>query len=254
MATENHQTAVRGVNSVEHALRLIAHLAQEAAAQGATATELTRELGLPRPTVYRVLTTLQSQGWVTRESRRYRLTLRLLELAESAFSMTTMQAVCQPHLAELARSTGETAHFAVLDGVKAGYIAKVDGEHAIRMSSHVGWRGPLHATAVGKVLLAWSEPSITEALLAQPLERYTDKTLVDSLKLVAELGRVRSQGYAIDDEELLQGLVCVAAPVIAQGRLLGAISISGPDSRREALVRGAVLVREAADAVARALG
>lgn len=239
---------------MDHALRMLAHLAQEAAGTGATATELTNALALPRPTVYRVLTSLQEHGWVVRENKRYRLTLRLLALAESAFSVTAMQSVCQPHLLRLSQATGETAHFAMLDGGKAGYIAKVDGEHAIRMISHVGWRGPLHATAVGKVMLAWAEPALAAALTAQPLAQYTDKTLVDAAALQAELKQVRKQGHAIDDEELLQGLVCVAAPVLVQGKLIGAVSISGPESRRSSLLSSTAQVCDAAQAVALSYG
>lgn len=234
-------------------MRLITYLAQEGA-QGASASELARELGLPRPTIYRLLSTLQSQAWAERQGRRYKLTLRLLELTESAFSVTAMQRVCQPYLAELSQLTGETAHFAILDGMKAGYIAKVDGEHAIRMTSHVGWRGPLHATAVGKVLLAWSDASLAAVLLKQPLERYTRNTLSDPSRLLTEIQRVREQGYAVDDEELLQGLVCLAAPVVVKNRLLGAISVSGPESRREALAGSVAQLRESAAAVAQALG
>lgn len=244
----HRQVAVRGVNSVDHAIRLITFLAQEAP-QGANVTELTNALALPRPTVYRVLTTLQDQEWVVREGKRYRLTLRLLALAESAFSVTAIQTVCQPHLWQLSQATGETVHFAVLDGGKAGYIAKVDGEHAIRMMSHVGWRGPLHATAVGKAMLAWSDPAWVQAVASQPLERYTGQTLVTADALLEALQAVRQQGYAVDDQELLSGLVCVAAPVVVQGRVLGAVSISGPDSRRSTLLASAKDVCNIASAI-----
>ncbi len=234
---------------MDHALRLITHLAQNAAEQGATATELTVALTLSRPTVYRLLATLQAQGWVKRENKRYRLTLQLLALAESAFSASGLRAICQPHLLRLSRATGETAHFAVLDGGKAGYIAKVEGQHPIRMNSHVGWRGPLHATAVGKVMLAASRP-VLEALTTMPLERYTDRTLVDMAALQTEIERTRRQGYAIDDEELLDGLLCVAAAVVTAGKLIGAVSIAGPVSRRSTLLKSVEKVRDTAQSIA----
>lgn len=244
------RTAVRGINSVDHTLRLVHHLAEVASTRGATVTEMTHALDLPRPTVYRMLATLQEHGWVVREDMKYRLTLRLLALAESAFSTATMQSACQPQLLRLSQATGETAHFAVLDGIKAGYIAKVDGAHAIRMNSYIGWRGPLHATAVGKAMLAFAEAGLIQTVLSQPLERFTDRTITDPAALKADLKQIKKQGYAIDDQELLEGLVCVAAPVVTRDRLWGAVSISGPESRRSALLTQADQVCDAARAIA----
>lgn len=240
----------QGVNSVDHALRLITHLAERASVHGATMAELSEGLGLPRPTLYRLLATLQAHDLVVRVNKRYRLTLRLAALAQAAFSSSGIQTLCQPYLNELARQTGETTHFAILDGDRAGYIAKVDGAHAIRMTSHVGWRGPLHATAAGKILLAWSSEELRNAFLQGPLERFTACTLTEPEKLRAQIDLIKRQGYALDDQELLEGLVCVAAPVVADGWLVGAVSISGPTIRRQALLDAMPLVRTAADAIA----
>ena len=153
-------------------------------------------------------------------------------------------------LSDLAERTGETAHFAVLDGDRVGYLAKVESAHPIRMFSHVGWRGPLHATGAGKVLLAWSDPSLIERVLGAGPTVYTARTLTSPDELAAEISRVRRAGYAIDRQELIDGLVCVAAPVLAGSRLIGAVSVSGPADRLFDPERFAAEVRLAATNIA----
>ena len=221
------------VHSVDHAFRLIAHLAAASEPQGVS--DFARALALPRPTIYRLLDTMRQHRIVMRDEagRRvtYRLGLRLLELGGTVLSAANLQALCVPLLAELVERTGETAHFAVLDGDKAGYCAKVDSAHTIRRSSHIGWRGPLHATAVGKVLLAWSAPALLAAIETGELLRYTSRTITEPSTLAREIATVRRKGFAVDREELIDGLLCVAAPVIEEARLIGAVSVSGPSSR-----------------------
>lgn len=178
---------------------------------------------------------------------------QLLELGGTVLSAASLQAVCLPFLTELVERTGETAHFAVLDGEQAGYIAKVDSPHPIRMSSHIGWRGPLHATSVGKVMLAWSGPELLAQVMSGELRRHAERTIVDAAALAAEVARVRKQGYAVDHEELLDGLVCVAAPVVTGARLVGAVSVSGPTLRLKELGPIAMNVCETAKRIAASL-
>lgn len=244
-------TKTATVNSVDHALRLMTQLAEAGEAQNVS--DLARALDLPRPTLYRLLATLQEHGIVVRDGTRYRLGLRLLELGATVLSAASLQSVCLPFLTELVERIQETAHFAVLDGVQAGYIAKVDSPHPIRMASRVGWRGPLHATAVGKVMLAWSGPDLLAQVRAQDRQPYTPHTIVDIDALAAELKTVREQGFAVDREELIEGLICVAAPVLHGARLLGAVSVSGPALRLQDAGRVASEVCEAARRIAAAL-
>ncbi len=233
------------INSVDHAFRLIAHLAGSELPQGVS--DLARALDLPRPTIYRLLATLIEHQVVVRDDKNYRLGLRLLELGGRALSAASLQATSLPFLQELVELTGETAHFGVLDGDQAGYVAKVESGHAIRMSSHVGWRGPLHATGIGKALLAASGPDLLARIAATPLLRYTDRTIVEAATLKADILKARKRGYAVDNEELIDGLVCVAAPVRAGGRLVGAISVSGPKLRIKHIETMAVAVCAAAE-------
>lgn len=242
-----NEGAAGTINSVDHALRLIEALH---AAQPLSVSDLARRLGLPRPTVYRLLKTLGSHGLLVQEGTAYRLSLRLLELASTALAASALQAAAQPVLSDLAAQTGETTHFAVLDGDQVGYVAKVESRHTIRMFSHVGWRGPLHATGVGKVLLAWSDPSLVRRVLDGTLEAFTPYTLTGKAELSTEIEKVREAGYAVDRQELIDGLVCVAAPVLVRALLVGAVSVAGPITRLIELDRFGDRVKAAAEAIA----
>lgn len=235
------------INSVDHALRLIEALYE---GQPLSVSSLARRVGLPRPTIYRLLRTLDSHGLLVQDGTSYRLSLRLLELASATLGVSALQAAAQPVLSDLATRSGETTHFAVLDGDRVGYIAKVESRHPIRMFSHVGWCGPLHATGVGKALLAWSDPSLLARVLAGTLEAFTPHTLTEGPRLAAEIAEIRAAGYAVDREELIDGLVCVAAPVLVRTRLVGAVSLSGPAARMMEPRRFEGEVKAAAAAVA----
>lgn len=247
LSSVDGQSAAGMINSVDHALRLIEALH---AAQPLSVSDLARRLELPRPTVYRLLRTLGSHGLLVQDGTSYRLSLRLLELGSTALTASALQMAAQSSLSDLAAQTGETTHFAVLDGDQVGYIAKVESRHPIRMFSHVGWRGPLHATGVGKVLLAWSDPSLVRRVFDGKPKAFTPYTLTGRAELSAEIERVREAGYAVDQQELIEGLVCVAAPVIVRARLIGAVSAAGPITRLVELDRVADRVRVAASAIA----
>src|SRR5579875_988067 len=138
-----------GVHSIVHAIRI---LEQFHCGEGLSASELSQRVGIPRATVHRILKTLVlHQILIQGADKKYRLTLRLLEMGSAALSIPSLQEVVDPFLVSLVEATEETAHFSILDGYHVGYIAKKESPHPFRMLSHVGWRGPLHATASGKV-------------------------------------------------------------------------------------------------------
>lgn len=207
------------ISSVDHAINLIEVLAERGSA---TVSELAQETSLPRPTIYRLLNTLAQRGITGSEQKKHHLTLRLYELAVTARSTDRLLMRVHPILERIVSVTGLTAHFAVLDDDAAAFVAKKDGPGARTMASRVGWRGPLHCTAVGKVLM--SETRTPENL---KLPKHTERTIVEYAALVSELDTVRLQGFALDDEELLTGLRCVSIAWRDGETLLGAISVSG---------------------------
>tara|TARA_R110002020_G_scaffold134252_37_gene299751 strand:+ start:2094 stop:2825 length:732 start_codon:yes stop_codon:yes gene_type:complete len=238
------------INSVSHALRMIEVMSGEGPLN---ISEIARHLDLPRPTVYRLVQTFVDQGFLVQSGTEYRLSLRLLELASPILSASRLEDLGKPALQRLVDETGETAHFAVLDGDRVGYVSKIESDKPIRMFSRVGWRGPLHATGVGKALLAASEDALLEKICASPMELFTPATISCAETLRQEVVSIRECGYSIDREELVEGLVCVAVAVRTEHRIIGAVSVSGPSTRMSNTAFFVAHLRQAAASLVMAL-
>jgi DNA-binding IclR family transcriptional regulator len=198
-------------------------------------TEIRQRLAFERGRQARVSCTLAQQERVIQDDKTYRLSFRLTELFQGTGASAGTEAALTMRmmllLHRLVNETGGTAHFAVLDGDRFVYLAKVDSPHPICMFSQTGWRGPLHATGVGKILLASTESTLLSRICDSELEQFTPKTIVEKGQLQAELAQIRKQEYALDAEELIEGLTCVAVPVMSGGQVRGAISVGGPTGR-----------------------
>jgi len=197
--------------------------------------DLSRRTGLSKATVHRLLVALEQNRFVEQnpETRQYRLGLRLFELGSHAVSQVDLVAIAEPFMEELAEATGETTHLGVIRDGMVLYIAKVEGWHALRMPTQVGTRMPLHSTALGKVLLAHLGDAEREAFIQDlNMTSTTTHTVTKPELLEAALTSVRSNGFAVDNEELEVGLRCIAAPIRNYtGQVIGAISVSGPTTR-----------------------
>lgn len=240
------------VRSLERAFELLEHLAD---AGGEMAlSELTEVSGLPMPTIYRLMRTLVNRGYVRQEpSKRYALGPRLISLGEGASRLLGTWA--RPALTRLVDEVGETANMAVLEGDEAVYVAQVPSRHSMRMFTEVGRRVRPHCTGVGKALLAQlPESRVREILGRTGMEPQTPHTFTDPDALVAELTRIREQGYAVDDEEQELGVRCVAVP-LPGAPALTALSVSGPSVRMtpETVEEVAPVMRKVAEVFARDL-
>jgi IclR family transcriptional regulator, acetate operon repressor len=231
----------------DRVLAVLTELARHAG--GASLEELTRAVASPKPTVHRALASLCRFGLATRNGHgRYALGDEFLRLAFAHHEARPDHLRVVPVLTTLAERYGETAHYAVLDGHTVVYRAKVDPPAgALRLSSTVGGRNPVHSTAVGKLLLAYAladDAAVTAWVREQPLPQCTPRTLTSADALAAELRTIRAHGYAVDDQENEPGIVCLAVPVFLTSptRPSGAVSVSAPASR----TRLATLVAEAA--------
>jgi DNA-binding IclR family transcriptional regulator len=164
---------------------------------------------------------------------RYHLGLRLWELGNHAVARLELPGPAMPALHQLSADTAETAHLAVLDDHDVLYIAKVESKRPLRIPSQVGRRLPPHCTAIGKTLLAWlPSADLDRFIRARGLERFTPHTICDPDVLRSELMLIRQRGYALDREELEQGLRCVAAPIRDRSaQVTAAISLAGPSVR-----------------------
>lgn len=201
-------------------------------------TELARRLHLHKNNVFRLLATLEESRWVEQtDAELYRLGPSCLRIAQSFSRTRLVTRHARPTLAALCRETGETTHLGVLRDFE---VIHLDGEQAHGMicgALRVGERLPSHCTALGKVLLACGPKGTLEAydrdvVAKQGIAARTEATIVDRDKLIEHLRRVAAQGFALDVEECERGMSCAAAPIIdAGGRLVGALSVSGPAFR-----------------------
>ena len=197
--------------------------------QGMGTTEVANQLDIDKSSASRLLHTLANYGFVEQDeaTARYLLGPQLVTLGQRLLNRITLRDHARPYLYELVDKTGECAHLAIQAQRQALYIDQVESTAALRVESEIGTLAPLHCTALGKTLLAFGEVRMPDEL--QP---YTRRTVADRSSLAAQLEQTRKRGYAIDDEEYNYGVRCVAAAVYDhQGRLVGAVGISGPAGR-----------------------
>lgn len=211
--------------AVERAFSMLEIIAQSSG--GVSNGEISRKLGIPKSSASYILRTLESRGYLSREAEtgKYRVGLKILSLSRGALGGRDVRAIALPAMRRLSEQTGLTCHLAVLDGTDAVYIEKVESEGFIRMDTWVGRRMRIHATSVGKAIIAHIPQADVEQLLDRigGMEKRTPKTITTRPRLFKELEKVLAQGFAIDDEENNLGARCVAAPVFNEG---GAIEAS----------------------------
>ncbi|CAG7611901.1 IclR family transcriptional regulator [Leucobacter soli] len=168
--------------------------------------------GLPVSTAHRIVGELHAWGGLSRDAQgRYQIGMRLWELGQNA--SRRQRDTARPFLQDLFSLTGETVHLAVREGNEALYVDRIYGSKRVPRASRIGGRLPLHATAVGKVLLAYEEPWFREAYLAGELRALTPATHVDPVALARELAEIAEHGYAITGEEARAGACSIAVPV-----------------------------------------
>ncbi len=224
-------------------------------------TELSRKLKLHKNNVFRLLATLETRGYVEqdKETGNYRLGMKTFEVASVFLHHLGLVKQARPVLEQLAAETGETAYLAVLDGPWAVCVDGVETAHAVRVVSQLGRRVPAHASALGKIQLAFRPQEELEQLWKQhELVAVTPRTITDAGRLGEELARIAAQDLALEDEEAASGVRGAAAPVRDyQRRVVGAVGVVGPVLRltlERVQSELAPRVRAAAQSVSKRLG
>ncbi len=246
------------IRSVDRALDILECVAAQNGVLGVD--QIAAATGLPKSTVFRVLATLSGRRLVERDpqSQTYRLGMLALVIGARAMGDLDLRRSARPHLEQLVAATGETVHLSILSADNALCIDKLDASRSMRMASFVGFLDPLHCSGVGKALLAFQDDALRSQLLGRlRLEPHTPHTITDRTALVAQIAAIRAQGYAVDDEEIEQGLRCVAAPIRDHsGAVIAAVSISGPTTRvtEDSVGALATAVQGCARAISRELG
>lgn len=208
--------------------------------KGMTFSSIVAETGIPKASVHRLLKELLALNALSLDeaTRRYRGGLLLAQLGAGVISDFDLRQAVRPHLEALQHASGQVATLGIRDGNEGVYIDKIEPSGlGLRLHSEIGKRFPLHCTAMGKVLLAHSDPATIAGFCRRKLSSLTDRTITSGPQLKQELENVVQQGFALDQEEITRGLVCVAAPVRGfDGSVEAAVSctiptfdLNGPD-------------------------
>lgn len=223
------------VQSFARGLEVIRSFNAQSPAQ--TLSEVAAKTGLTRAGARRILLTLQTLGYVDcTDGKHFALTPRILDLGFAYLSSQPLWNLAMPAMETLSESVQESCSAGVLDGTDVVYVVRVHAHKIMSTNLGVGSRLPAFWTSMGRVLLAGLPPAQLQALLAQcPREAYTRYTLTSDADLLAAIAQVRAQGWAVINQELEEGLISVAAPLVnAQGQFVGAINVSGQVNRTNA--------------------
>lgn len=245
-------------NAVDRALNILELVVQRS--DGLTNSEISRKLSIPKSSASYLLRTLEQRGYVRRDptTHRYRIGLKAASLAHGMMEFVDLRQAASPVLHQLVERTRLTAHLAILDHGRAVYIDRAENPGFLRINTWVGRDLDVHTTAVGKILLAQKpEEEIRRILAQEGMAASTPKTITSPEAYLQELEKVRSQGYAEDNEENNLGVRCVAAPIYGSiGEVLAAIGLTGASSQvtDENVFQLARAVIKAALLVSRQLG
>ncbi len=218
--------------------------------------DICRAVDLPKPTVYRILATLEHAGWIGREpgSKRYACGERLTAIAGDVLLRSPARAARHALLEELVEQTGETCNLTIPNVNSVLYLDRVEASWPLRVALGVGSRVPLYASASGKLFLSAMPRRTRERFLRlTPLVRHTANTFTEPARLARELDDIRARGYAIDNEEYLTGICCLAVPVKdAESRVVAALAVHAPVARMrvDQALEFLPLLRQSAEAIA----
>ncbi|GBG10898.1 hypothetical protein PAT3040_05668 [Paenibacillus agaridevorans] len=245
------------IQSIDKALDLLELLSEHGSL---SLIEITNLLEQPKSSTFRIILTLENRGFISRsdEDGKYCLGYKQLMLTRNLLERNTLRTAALAEMKTLSELYGDTVNLGVLVDNQVLYIEIVESTHALRMTDTIGSRSPFHATAMGKAIAAHiPEASVRELVDTWGLPVITPNTIRTVEQLFSELELTRKQGYALDDEEIVEGARCVAAPVFdMHGRPIGAISVSGAMHRfkQEMLPEISRHVRDAALIASQKLG
>lgn len=249
--------AVTNVRALERALLLLGIIAD---ADSLSLTELSQRAGMPASTAHRLLVTLQNFGYLEfrEDTQQWSVGVEAFRIGGSFARRIKVVDAGRPMLRDLMEQTGETANMAIADDGDVVFVSQVETHEPIRAFHRPGTRAHMHASGIGKALLAhFDPPALDRWMRTKGLVAYTDNTISDPQTLRDEMEATRARGWAIDNEERTLGMRCVAAAVYNSfGEAIAGISVSGPTVRipDDVLTEYGVLVRRAADRVTDSIG
>ena len=217
----------KNVKSIEKALDVIEIVAAQ---QEATLAEISRQTGLPKSTVHRLIATLSGRDYLEKtESGNYKLGSSLLEVVSCYINNLELQTEARPCISELTSHLGLTSYMGILDGDEVVYIERLDAISSMKMHYQLGSRIHAYCSSLGKCLLAnYSQTQLDSILEDCSFIKFTPNTIASREELDAEIAKVRQQGWIMDDEEYEKGHRCIGAPIFDyKGDIIAAVSASG---------------------------
>lgn len=216
------------LSSVRNALKILRSFSMDEPEK--RVSDVARELGLSKSSASRLMATLASEGFLSKnpDTGHYRLGVSVLTLSTIFISSLDLYQESLPVLKWLVKETGEAAHVAVMEGTDVVYINKVESKHPIRILTYMGRRNPAYCTSSGKVLLAYQAPEVVEEIISKGLEKYASHTITDPVKLQESLAKIRKDGFAVSVSEILDGITSIGVPIRDySGQVVAAVSIVG---------------------------
>ncbi|AGB37073.1 IclR family transcriptional regulator [Natronococcus occultus] len=227
----NEQTPSREIRTITNMFQIVDVLMKQ---DGAQVTEIATELDLAKSTVHQQLSTLYNNGYVIKENGEYHVGLKFLTIGEYARQRREWSGLAKQMVEQLAETTNERAQFFIEEHGRAIYLYTAAGERAVQANRQSGELRYLHSSAGGKAILSRMDRERIEKIIDRwGLPQETDQTITDTDELFDELEATRERGYSINKQESISGLWAIAVPVVANGEVVGAFSVSGPRHRME---------------------
>lgn len=258
-ATYTKQDSDLILSTLDKGLHVLEVLASLEGTEGLTQMELSRAVGMHPTTLFRIMATLQARGYVRRDraTDRYFLGTQILSLASLLLEGLDIRQVARPILQRLCGDTEELVQLTMLDRGEVVTIDRVEANQTLSLRKSIGARRPAHCTAAGKAIMAFLPAAEAEHIFAAGMPAVTPRTITSREVMREHLAEVRQRGYSWDDEEVLEGVRCVAAPIFNyERRVLGSVSVAAPLLRTswERLWHLGQQTREAANEISQQLG
>jgi IclR family KDG regulon transcriptional repressor len=247
------------IQSVTNALNLLEQFKGDRDELGVT--ELSKRLNLHKNNVFRLLATLETKGYIeqNKATENYRLGVKSLELGQTFIKQLGLVRQAKPFLKEIVKQCNEMACIGTIRQSSVVYLDVEEANQTVKVANRVGWRLPIHCTAIGKAQIAFvSEEELEKLGVLDNMDKFTENTIVDKAAFIKHLKDVAKRGYAVDNEEYNPGVRCVGVPIRDYtGRVVGGISVSGPSFRMtDEVLKGKIIpvVKEAGGNVSKRLG
>jgi len=231
--SKNNKVSSPSSSAVERALTILELIATKPGSVGVG--EIAKELGLAKSTTHRLLESLKNKQFIEQNEslEKYDIGIKAIEVGMSGLINWNIVDIAAPYLKQLASDLNETCFLAVYDEGEIVYVYKAEGNQSVTTNAQLGTRKNIHCTSLGKAIVSnYHIEKVEEILNEKGMEKFTENTITDKQLYFEELSNVRQQGYAIDDEEIEDGLTCYAVPIFNYtGNAIAAISVAGPTER-----------------------